>query len=79
LVQLRIVKGTKEEPYQITVSVTNVGQREGTEVAQLYLGFPPGAGEPPKLLRGFEAVPIAPAQKVDVRFTLKLADLLSVT
>ncbi|PLW09680.1 hypothetical protein PCANC_13629 [Puccinia coronata f. sp. avenae] len=73
---LRIVKGTKEEPYQITVSVTNVGQREGTEVAQLYLGFPPGAGEPPKLLRGFEAVPIAPAQKVDVRFTLKLADLL---
>jgi len=73
---LKITNGTPEEPYQISILVTNAGKREGTEVAQLYLGFPSGAGEPPKLLRGFEAVPIAPSQAVTIRFTVKLADLL---
>lgn len=35
-------------------SVQNTGSVNGAEVAQLYLGFPSSAGEPPKQLKGFE-------------------------
>ncbi|KAF7966462.1 hypothetical protein HWV62_38330, partial [Athelia sp. TMB] len=37
-----------------TFSVKNTGALAGNEVAQLYLGFPASAGEPPRVLRGFE-------------------------
>ena len=40
----------------IRFQVTNSGSREGAEVAQLYLGFPTAAAEPPKQLRGFEKI-----------------------
>jgi 26S proteasome regulatory subunit N2 len=36
--------------------------RAGREVPQLYLGFPPAAGEPPRSLRAFAALPIAARQ-----------------
>ena len=39
--------------------VTNTGDRAGSEVAQLYLSFPPDAGEPPRVLRGFERLTLA--------------------
>lgn len=37
----------------ITVDVANTGSVPGTEIAQLYMKFPDGLGEPPKVLRGF--------------------------
>eukprot|EP00967_Tisochrysis_lutea_P143270 scaffold265877_cov32-Tisochrysis_lutea.AAC.2 len=37
----------------ISVTVTNTGRVAGRAVPQLYLGFPPQAGEPPQQLRGF--------------------------
>jgi beta-glucosidase len=37
----------------LTFRVRNVGQRAGSEVAQLYLTFPASAGEPPNQLKGF--------------------------
>ncbi|KAL8281538.1 hypothetical protein RQP46_006222 [Phenoliferia psychrophenolica] len=40
--------------YTVSFAVTNTGTVDGHEVSQLYLGFPEGAGEPPKVLRGFE-------------------------
>jgi len=42
-----------DEYMEVSFSVYNEG-RAGHEVAQLYLSFPESAGEPPKVLRGFE-------------------------
>ncbi len=36
-----------------TLSITNSGTVSGMEAAQLYIGFPSAADEPPKILRGF--------------------------
>lgn len=59
----------------VRISITNTGRVLGAEVAQLYLGFPPGSGEPPKLLRGFSRTELLPRQRVDVAFPLSLRDL----
>jgi beta-glucosidase len=50
--------------------VTNTGRRAGTEVAQLYIGDPASAQEPPKQLRGFQRVTLRPGQSSDVRFVV---------
>jgi hypothetical protein len=39
-----------------TFTINNTGIVYGAEIAQLYLGFPADAGEPPKVLRGFRKV-----------------------
>ncbi len=54
----------------VTANVTNTGKRAGAEVAQLYLGFPAAAGEPPKQLKGFQKVWLAPGETKQVTFTL---------
>jgi beta-glucosidase len=62
---------------QVTVSatVTNTGKVAGSDVAQLYLGDPAVAGEPPRQLKGFEKVTLRPGQSATVRFTLNGHDL----
>ncbi|MGW3964426.1 glycoside hydrolase family 3 C-terminal domain-containing protein [Amycolatopsis sp. NPDC005003] len=52
-----------------TFTVRNTGSRAGAEVAQLYLGFPAAAGEPPRQLKGFERVSLAPgaSRRVTIR------------
>jgi beta-glucosidase len=59
-------------PGSIDVQFTlrNTGSLAGTEVAQLYLGFPESVGEPPRLLRGFERVSLAPGESRKVTITL---------
>jgi beta-glucosidase len=42
----------------VTATISNTGSIEGDEVVQLYVGL--GDGEPPKVLRGFERLTIAP-------------------
>lgn len=42
----------------MSATITNTGSVAGDEVAQLYLSL--GDGEPPKVLRGFERLTIAP-------------------
>jgi hypothetical protein len=44
-------------------------------VPQLYLGFSPVAGEPPKLLKGFQRISLSPGQTQHVTFNLKWEDL----
>ncbi len=44
------------ENYDVTVAVSNTGDREGTQVVQLYLTDPPAAGEPPLQLKAFKKV-----------------------
>ena len=62
---------------QVTVSatVTNTGRVAGSEVAQLYLGDPAVAGEPPRQLKGFDKVYLRPGQSRTVEFKLNGHDL----
>ena len=41
---------------RLTVELTNTGARTGKAVAQIYVGHPAAAGEPPAQLKGFAAV-----------------------
>jgi beta-glucosidase len=62
---------------RVSVRVTNTGRRAGSEVAQLYLGKPdPGAGivQPPRWLRGFRKLRLAPGQTRTFRFGLRPRD-----
>ncbi len=56
----------------VQARVTNTGRRAGSEVVHLYIGDPPGAGEPPKQLKGFRKVYLEPNQTKNVTFTLPL-------
>jgi beta-glucosidase len=60
---------------EVGFTLRNSGARAGTEVAQLYLGFPEAAGEPPRLLRGFERVAVAAGESRKVTLTLGPRDL----
>lgn len=59
----------------VTVSVTNTGKITGTEVVQLYLGYPKAAGEPPKVLRGFEKLTLPSGQTEQAVFGLAAEDV----
>ena len=59
----------------IYASVCNTAGPAAAEVAQLYLGYPAAAGEPPKLLKGFQKVQVGPGSCEGVAFPLSAADL----
>lgn len=54
----------------VTTCITNTGPRAGADIAQLYLGDPATAGEPPRQLKGFSRISLQPGQTAQVRFTL---------
>ena len=54
----------------VSVRVTNSGKREGSEVVQLYVGFPAEAGEAPRQLKGFNRVDLKPGESKVVTMTL---------
>ena len=56
--------------YDVTVRVRNTGRRAGAEVVQLYVGFPAGAGEPPRQLKAFDKVFLQPGESKTVRLAL---------
>ncbi|WP_201777520.1 glycoside hydrolase family 3 C-terminal domain-containing protein [Streptacidiphilus jiangxiensis] len=61
----------------VTATVTNTGSRAGTEVAQLYVGDPASAGEPPHQLKGFQRITLNPGASGTVTFTVTAHDLAS--
>ena len=71
------VAGTVSPTVSATVyaTVCNTAGPEGAEVAQLYLGFPAAANEPPKLLKGFAKVHIVPGECSGVAFPLSSIDI----
>lgn len=73
--QLRIGRGKNDIAYEVSFQVTNNGPRDGTEIAQLYLSFPSGLGEPPKQLRGFESVFIPRGVTQTISLALKTRDI----
>ena len=57
----------------VSAVVTNIGERSGVDTPQLYLGLPspsPQVRQPPKWLKGFAKVALAPGQSRTVRFPL---------
>jgi beta-glucosidase len=55
---------------EVTAEASNPGRRAGTAVAQVYLGFPASAGEPPKQLKGFAKLRLKPGERRKVRIVL---------
>jgi beta-glucosidase len=67
------------DPLNVAVTVTNIGDRAGEEVVQLYLKTPDLAGAPIRALRGFQRVHLAPHASQKVEFRLQSRDLSMVT
>jgi len=63
------------EALDITVEVENIGARPGTEVVQLYLASPDAAHTPPKQLKGFRKLRLAPGERTLATFRLEPGDL----
>ncbi len=58
---------------RIEAIVSNVGERAGSEVAQLYVAIPPpgpGLAQPPRQLKGFAKVALAPGESARIVFPL---------
>jgi beta-glucosidase len=73
---LRVVSGGQGAVGDVRVSavVRNVGSKGGSDVAQLYLGDPTAAGEPPRQLAGYQRVSLAPGASERVQFTVTPRD-----
>jgi beta-glucosidase len=50
----------------VTFTVKNTGSRAGTEIAEVYVGLPASAGEPPKRLVGWSRVRLNPGESREV-------------
>lgn len=60
----------------ISVEIENTGPTAGAEVAQLYIGLPDSApSTPPKQLRGFQKLNLAPRQRGRALFELTRRDV----
>jgi len=59
----------------VGATITNSGTVTGAEVAQLYIGYPESAGEPPAQLRGFTKVLLTAGKGQTVSWTLSDRDL----
>jgi beta-glucosidase len=55
---------------RVSFDLRNSGSRDGAEIAQVYLGFPVSAGEPPKRLVGWAKVQLAPGKTERVTVNL---------
>ncbi len=67
------------EPLTVSTTITNVGNRQGDEIAQLYLSLPKTPGAPLRALRGFKRIHLAPGESKRVDFELQERDLSMVT
>jgi beta-glucosidase len=68
----RAVDGVRD--VQVSATITNVGHRKGTDVAQLYLGDPKSTGEPSRQLVGFRRVVLAPGKSARLRLRITPRD-----
>ncbi|WP_428374956.1 glycoside hydrolase family 3 C-terminal domain-containing protein [Lichenicoccus sp.] len=61
-------------PVRVSAVVTNTGTIAGSDAAQLYLGYPAAAGEPPRKLVDFRRVTLAPGESRRLTFTIRPSD-----
>ena len=59
----------------VSFTLENTGKVAGAEVVQMYLGFPAVAGEPPRQLKGFQKVVLAPGATQHVKILLTKRDV----
>ncbi len=71
--------GGAEHGLRVSTEVSNIGGRDGEEVAELYLNFPDVAGAPRVALRGFQRLSLKPGERRTVSFELSPRDLSAVT
>jgi beta-glucosidase len=65
-----------DDEVRVTFTVTNIGDRPGTEVAQLYTRQQHSrVKQPLRQLRGFRRLSLAPGETVDVELTIAASDL----
>jgi beta-glucosidase len=55
----------------VTIDVRNTGARKGAEVVQVYVGMPQAAAAPPKQLKGFQRVELAPGEARTIKIRLE--------
>lgn len=67
---LELHAGRTKGSITVQFELENTGGRAGTEVTQLYLSHPADSGEPPRVLRGFEPVTLAPGERKTVQMEL---------
>jgi beta-glucosidase len=58
----------------VSARVRNMGRRAGSDVVQLYIRLP-GASQPPRQLRGFRKVSVAPGKAATVNFRIDARSL----
>ncbi len=69
-------KMSAKDKLTVSVDVTNVGQREGQEIVQLYIAdLESSLPRPVKELKGFDKVRLAPGETATVTFTIDAEDL----
>ena len=73
------IDGAVEKGLRVTTRITNVGQRPGDEVAQLYITPPAFEGAPRTALRGFQRLSLKAGESRAISFTLSPRDLSFVT
>ena len=59
----------------VRLSISNTGNRKGTETAVIYATLPASAGEPPNRLVGWSRVHLEPGQTSTVRISIKAKQL----
>lgn len=69
---VRVIESSAKKPaVQVTFNLTNTGNVAGAEVAQLYVGeLRPKLARPPKELKGFRKIVLAPGETRSVTMTL---------
>src|SRR5271165_660005 len=63
--------GLKASIDQVSFTVRNTGKRAGAEIAQVYVGLPATAKEPPKRLVAWEKVELAPGESKTVTLAIE--------
>ena len=61
-ISARGARPTAEGGAAVDVSLKNTGAQPGSEVVQVYVGFPAQSGEPPKQLKAFQKVTLKPGE-----------------
>jgi beta-glucosidase len=74
-VKIESVNGAAENGLRVTTTVTNISDRAGDEVAQLYIDPPDFDGAPRIALRGFQRFELQPRQSKSITFELSPRDL----
>jgi beta-glucosidase len=63
--------GLKADASTVSFTVRNTGKRAGAEIAQVYVGLPAAAKEPPKRLVAWEKLELAPGESKTVSLAIE--------